>query len=306
MIALSVALAYEWAVKSTVGKGFIMLSFLTRKRFFLFFALAACLLAGAVPATADAFRVLEPGLSLAVISYHTELGSSEELVLLRADPAMVDLDLLISSELGIAPLTPQAWAENYGLSAVINASMYLDNVNTSTGYMRHNGFLNNPRVVTRFGAFFVSGPVAGAKNTELPAAAVLDRDADDWERLLPLYNTVVQNFRIINAQGVVLWTDNNRRHSISALGEDEDGLLYFIHTPGMVSVPELVRLLYGLPIIFTRLMYVEGGHPAALHVQTSRLTRTWAGRYANFISDPAAASPLPNVIVIRRKSASWR
>lgn len=250
---------------------------------------------------AEPFRNLEPGLELAVIPFHSELGSNEELVLVRVDPGVLVLDLFIGSEIGTGPLTPQAWAEAHGLSVVINASMYLGNVDTSTGYMRHRDFLNNPRIGSRFGAFFVAGPKPAAGGLGLPAAAILDREEDNWEELLPLYETVVQNFRIINAQGAILWEDSNRRHSISALGQDDSGLIYFIHTPGLVTVPELVQLLYGLPVKFTRLMYVEGGHPAALHVNTPQFSHTWTGRYANFINDDSAAAPLPNIIAVRRK-----
>ena len=255
---------------------------------------------------ADSSEILESGLELAIIPFNTELGSREDLVILRVDPQEVTLDLLMSSELGIGPLTPEAWAERYDLFAVINASMYLGNANTSTGYMRHGDFVNNGNVAGRFGAFFVAGPkdAATAGGGPHPPAAILDREADDWQELLPLYDTVAQNFRIIDGSGKLLWGAGDKRHSIAALGEDESGFIYFIHTPGMISVPEFVRLLSGLPIKLTRLMYVEGGRPAALHVRTSKLTQTWRGRYAEFLQDDAGTTPLPNVIVVRAKNAS--
>lgn len=248
-------------------------------------------------------ETLEPGLELVIIPFNTELGGRDELVVLRMDPQQVTLDLLMSSELGIKPLTPEAWAESYGLFAVINASMYLGNANTSTGYMRHGDVVNNGNIAARFGAFFVAGPRDAVESGRQapPQAAILDRDADNWQDLLPLYNSVAQNFRIIDGSGKLLWGESDKRHSIAALGEDQSGFIYFIHTPGMVSVPELVRLLSGLPVKFTRLMYVEGGRPAALHVRTSKLTRTWKGRYTDFLQDDAGASQLPNVIVARPK-----
>ena len=269
--------------------------------------LYACLLTQTAPARAETWpelsETLAPGLDLAVVPYNTELGNAEELILLRLDPQAVTLDLLMSSELGIEPLTPEAWAKAYDLYAVINASMYLDNNNTSTGYMRHGEFVNNGKIAARFGAFFVAGPQTSSRpgRAEPPPAAILDREADDWETLLPQYNTVVQNFRIINAEGGVLWGQSDKRHSVAVLGQDKDGFIYFIHTPGLVAVSELVKLLSGLPVKFTRLMYVEGGRPAALHVRTARLTRTWTGRYANFLQDDEGAAPLPNVIVVKAK-----
>ena len=273
--------------------------------FFAFYLLSPGVSLHAEP-WADSREILEPGLELAVIPFNTELGSREDLVILRVDPETVTLDLLMSSELGIEPLTPEAWAESYDLLAVINASMYLGNANTSTGYMRHGDFVNNGNIAGRFGAFFVSGlkDAAGAGAGPHPPAAILDREADDWQDLLPLYDAVAQNFRIIDGNGKLLWGSGDKRHSIAALGEDEAGYIYFIHTPGMISVPELVRLLSGLPIKLTRLMYVEGGRPAALHIRTPKLTRTWRGRYAEFLQDDSGTVPLPNVIVVRAKNAS--
>ncbi len=246
-------------------------------------------------------------MELAVIPFTTELNLSEELAVLRLDPQEATLDLLMSSELGIEPLTPEDWARKYDLAAVINASMYLGNATTSTGYMRHGAFVNNGKIAGRFGAFFVAG-LNSAKSAERPGnsalrrSAILDRDADDWESLLPLYESVAQNFRIIDGKGQVLWADEDKRHSIAALGEDEDGFIYFIHTPALVTVPEFVRALSVLSVRLTRLMYVEGGHPAALHIRTQKLTRTWLGRSANFLQENPASSPLPNVIVVRSKA----
>lgn len=275
--------------------------------------LLVCFFLQVLPASAKSWspqaELLEPGMELAVIPFITELNSSEELAVLRLDPQEATLDLLMSSELGIAPLTPEDWAKKYDLAAVINASMYLGNATTSTGYMRHGSFVNNGKIAARFGAFFVAG-LNSAKSgkppgkSELRRSAILDRDADDWESLLPLYESVAQNFRIIDDSGQVLWGDGDKRHSIAALGEDEDGFLYFIHTPGFVTVPEFVRALSVLSVRFTRLMYVEGGHPAALHIRTQKLTRTWLGRSANFLQENPASSPLPNVIVVRSKADS--
>lgn len=293
-----------------------MKTFYFKKSARLFSGLAllmACLLIRVSPLLAQDWASLRdelaPGMELAVLPFTTELGISEELAILRLDPSTVSFDLLMCSELGISPLSPKDWAEKYDLAAVINASMYLGNGNTSTGYMRHGDFVNNSKIASRFGAFFVTNPRANGAGAQPDQAissanrstAILDRDADDWAALLPFYDSVVQNFRIIDGNGRTLWGDSDKRHSVAVLGEDDQGFIYFIHTPGMVTVPEFVRVLNTLPVKFCRLMYVEGGRPAALHIRTPKLNRTWLGRYANFLQSDDQAVLLPNVIAVRSK-----
>ncbi|MEI3478052.1 MAG: hypothetical protein V8Q84_01855 [Bilophila sp.] len=53
------------------------------------------------------------------------------------------------------------WARRKDLVAAINASMYLPDGVTSTGYLRAGDVINNGRIASLFGAFFVAGPDAG-------------------------------------------------------------------------------------------------------------------------------------------------
>lgn len=79
--------------------------------------------------------------------------------------------------------------------------MYLPDGVTSTGYLRTGETVNNGRVVSKFGAFFVAGP----DSPDLPGADLLDRSTDDWENLLPHYTMVVQNYRMISSDRRLLW-----------------------------------------------------------------------------------------------------
>lgn len=115
---------------------------------------------------APAWTQLEPGLAFGEF----QLNDSEaRLTALRIDPARFDFILCASSQDGRPARALSDWGEQYDLTAAINASMYLPDGSTSTGYMRQGGHVNNKRLVQRFGAFFVARP----DSPNLPPAAIL-------------------------------------------------------------------------------------------------------------------------------------
>ncbi|MDR2727047.1 MAG: hypothetical protein LBC10_03540, partial [Deltaproteobacteria bacterium] len=172
---------------------------------FLLLLIGAALVPGAAPGADPVangvWRALEPGVELAFFTPDMPDSQPINVVAARFDPEHVDFVLLNASRAGkAASLT--GWADNERLIAAINASMYLPDATTSTGYMRNGEHLNNPRIVTKFGAFFVAAPRPGLN---LPQAGILDRQADPWEERLPQYAVVVQNYRLISADGRMLW-----------------------------------------------------------------------------------------------------
>lgn len=214
-------------------------------------------------------------------------------VVLRFDPKLVDFELLMASEQGQAR-TLDDWAQKYGLLAAINASMYLPDGLTSTGYMRRDMHANNSRVGTAFGAFFVAGP----DNEALPPAAVLDRNYDDWENLLPHYKIVIQNFRMITPEGKPLWNGDRRPFSIAAVGQDTEGRILFLHCGQPVMVNDFVEGALAQPLGLERLMYVEGGYQAAMLVNTVAWKQIWTGRYSPLLQIGGLAL-LPNVLGVK-------
>ena len=91
-----------------------------------------------------AWTQLEPGLAFGEF----QLNDSEaRLTALRIDPARFDFILCASSQDGRPARALSDWGEQYDLTAAINASMYLPDGSTSTGYMRQGGHVNNKRLV---------------------------------------------------------------------------------------------------------------------------------------------------------------
>ena len=244
------------------------------------------------------WKTLEDGLQLGQFPAKFAGGSTFEVVILRIDPARFEFTVETASA-GGRPLPLDVWASRRGLVAAVNASMYLQDGITSTGYLRVGEVINNGRIVSRFGAFFVAGP----DSDDLPAANLLDRTSDDWEALLPHYRMVVQNYRMISAERHLLWKAGGPKHSISAVARDGTGAILFILCRQPITGVDFGSLLLALPADIRVVMYTEGGNQAGLLVSTPAHSQIWLGRHhlSDFWSSDGSGDPLPNIIGVRRR-----
>lgn len=241
---------------------------------------------------------LEPGLDFG--EFRLE-GAEFRLTALRIEPERFDFLLCASSADGKGPRALDAWGRERDLVAAINASMYLPDGATSTGYMRGAGHINNPRLVERFGAFFVAGPDSG----DLPPAAIVDRDAPDWKERIAHYDLVIQNYRMINADRRILWSPGGPLYSISAVAQDGAGRILFLHSRAPVEAYAFAQQLLHLPLDVRTVMYVEGGAQAGLLVRSHSLRRELGGVHApSLLVTGNLKALLPNVLGVRRKSGS--
>ena len=249
------------------------------------------------PVPASPWKSLEPGLDYA--EFDREDNSGSTVVVLRFNPASFKFSLHTISEEGPPARTLRQWADKHNLVAAINASMYLPDGSTSTGYMRQGAHVNNSRTVNRFGAFFV----AGTADAALPPAALLDRDTDNWRELLDRYTVVVQNYRMINSQRRILWSPGGPLYSISAVGQDAQGNILFIHCREPIEAYSFASLLLHLPLDIRTVMYVEGGAQAGLALRSGLYSRTWGGRHmADFLVTGNVNAALPNVLGVARRA----
>lgn len=241
---------------------------------------------------------LETGLDFCEIRLNE--GDSK-LTALRIDPEKFDFILGASGKDGESPRTLEKWATDYDLTAAINASMYLPDNLKSTGYMRSGDYINNNRIMERFGAFFVAGP----RKEGLPRATILDRDEKGWKEKLENYDTVIQNYRMTNASRKILWSPGGPLYSISAVAEDGDGRILFLHSRMPLEAYSFVQQLLHLPLDIRTVMYVEGGAQAGLIVHSEKLKRDLAGAHApSFLVSGKVKATIPNIIGIRpRKDA---
>ncbi|MCX4310509.1 MAG: phosphodiester glycosidase family protein [Desulfovibrio sp.] len=240
---------------------------------------------------------LEPGLDFGEFRLDPE---EAKITALRIDPDRFDFLLGSSSRMDGKTRTLGQWARDIDLAAAINASMYLPDGSTSTGYMRHGEHVNNPRIAGRFGAFFVAGP----KRVGLPRAAIIDRDMPDWRKILEDYDLVVQNYRMINSKRRILWSPGGPLYSISAVAQDGKGRILFLHSRSPVEAYSFAQQLLHLPLDVRTVMYVEGGAQAGLLVRTDKLSREISGAHApSLLITGNLKAPLPNILGARRQAS---
>lgn len=271
----------------------------------------ATLALAALSAPALAGQALEPGLELVFFDPDDgrELSAPEtqdglSAVDLVIDPAHFDFTLLCASNLGQEPQSPPDWARAHGLSAVINAGMYQKDGLASTGLLKTRGKANNPKVNSRFGAFFVFDPLEpGVK-----PVTILERPRQDLPPELSKYASVVQNYRMITSRGENLWPPAAETVAVAAVAVDEAGRIHFLHSARPMAVHDFNETLLGLPANLVTAMYVEGGPQAALFLNTPARAGGWGGSLSGSFRPGADARfwPLPNVLGIKKKGAPAR
>lgn len=259
------------------------------------------------------WRQLEPGLEyreFPFIATRYEMPSGEEhppratLRVVRIDPARFEFVLCAASDGGV-PLPLGRWADHAQLVAAINASMYLPDGRTSTGYLRDGGHVNNARHGGRLGAYFLAGPDGLARAAGAPRAAVEDGTRVNMDVLEGHYRLVAQNFRMISADRRIVWAADSRPVAIAAVAQTGDGHILFLHCRQPVEPYVLAQRLLNLPLDVRTVMYVEGGAQAGLLLRSGGLLMELYGRSAAAIllGEPPAPS-LPNVLGIRRRQSA--
>ena len=240
---------------------------------------------------APRWNALEEGLEYAEFSLQSEAGQQASLTVLRIDPELFDFRLYASAAHKHPALTLGQWADSHDLVAAINASMYLPDGVTSTGYMRQDDYINNKRLVRRFGAFFVAGP----RQEGLPRADILTREDPQWQELLEQYRLVIQNYRMINDERRILWSPGGPLYAISAVAEDGTGKILFLHCREPLEAYSFAHALLHLPLDVRTVMYVEGGMQAGLVIRSPGLHQELRGRHlADFWVTGPGPSGLPH------------
>lgn len=231
-------------------------------------------------------------------------GSRGNLVILRTDPAKCEYSLHMASE-NRQRRSLRACADDFGLDAAINAGMFLPDNLKNTGYMRNATHVNNPRIVANFGAFFLAEPV----KKKLPRAVLAEKNelGDKLEQKIADYSIAVQNYRLTNARGEILWPESSESYSISALARDKRGRVMFVAAEYQLSAPDFARVLLLLPLETDLIMYLEGGTQAGLVIRDTgrepgetNSWRIWRGRHGllSGLGGPEEVE-LPNVLGVR-------
>ena len=262
-----------------------------------------------------------PGLELGLsrLPESRDQGAEAVLAVVRVDPARHRFALGMASETGQAHSLAD-WGRKAGMRAGINASMYLPDNRTSTGYMRNGDTLNNKAMGNKLGAFFVAGPRDGSG----PPADIVERETPDWNARLDGYTIVVQNYRLVDSRGKVLWPAGGPMHSIAVVAKDDQGRIAFVLSQEPLTAERFAACLKALPLSLSTVMYVEGGAQAGLflrvdstaekslppsfagatsHPFPNGVIHVWKGRQSLLNTRGNPDAPVPNVIGIKGADA---
>lgn len=258
--------------------------------------LLLCLSLPALAAPPSPWETLAPGVELAEFDAHlkSSVGDSRVTVV-RVDVAVRPVRLLSAALEGHAPEpTAEQWASLHGLLAVTNAGMFHPG-GGPVGQARTEGRELNPTRREDYRTFLVLHP----KEKGLPPARLLDGACDDVESLLPRYGTVLQSIRMVDCRGRNTWQPQPRQWSTAALGIDSRGRLLLLHARSPYRTHDFIEVVRRLPLKLTRMMYLEGGPEASLHVAAPGRTVRRVGSYETGFNENDLNTrywALPNVL----------
>ncbi len=215
--------------------------------------------------------------------------------LVRVDPARYALRLLNAKSEG-HPRPAPTWAREFGLLAVVNASMY-EPSGQSVGLMINGAHVNQSHDVPKMGGYFAFA----ARHSALPPVAAFGRDCPgfDLPRLRADYAVVFQNYRLLDCEGHPLPWKESRVFSAAAIGLDRDGWIVFAHTRAPYAMTEFAKLIAAPELRLAQMFYVEGGPEASLYVEAGGTRVRGIGDYETsfFRREPNEEFwELPNVL----------
>ncbi len=234
----------------------------------------------------------------------TPLGLTVEsagtVTLLRVDLAAYTLRLLNAKTEGRPRRAPE-WARDFGLVAVVNASMY-EPSGQSVGLMINGASVNQAHELTKMGGYFAFSP----RRADLPPVAAVGRDCPgaDVAKLRADYAVVFQNYRLLDCDGRPLAWKEPRVFSAASIGVDKDGRVVFAHSRAPYAMTEFAKLVAAPELRIAQMFYVEGGPEASLYVHAGGVDVRAIGDYEKTFlrrDDNLEFWELPNVLGVVAK-----
>jgi len=250
----------------------------------------------------ESWNELEKGLHLGKFkTKRSSIMGDSIITILRIDPNIHELKLLTASEHHRVMRSAKAWAEDYNLSAVINAGMF-HHGGQNVGFMKNYDHVNNPGFAKSYKAIFAFN----AKDQSVAKAKILDLECDDFQKMKDKYSSFTQSIRMFSCKGKNVWSKDQKMWSVAALGIDGKGNVLFIHSRSPYRMHDFINELNGMgKVNLSRLLYLEGGPEATLHIRNENYNVSMVGSYEtgfNENDDNNREWLLPNVIGVVRKA----
>jgi hypothetical protein len=266
----------------------------------LFFSLLSL---RAVSAASD-WKSLAAGMDLKYVTAKkpSPVGDSR-IVVLRIDPNLWQLEAVGISQTGeSAGHTARAWSHGHKFSAAINAGMFATDYKTHLGYMGSAAHVNNSKVNA-----YQSIAAFDSRDSQSPPFRIFDLDAPGThlQDIQKNYSSAVQNLRLVKRAGLNQWSQQDRKWSEAALGEDDAGRILFIYSRSPFSMHDLNVELLGAGIGLVTAQHLEGGPEAQLYLHVGSVEMELYGSYETSFKENdsnSAAWPVPNILGVRPRS----
>lgn len=250
------------------------------------------------------WKIIAPGLDITYLSTKnkSETGNSQ-ITVVRINPNNWELVFMGRSLTDdLFGKTAREWCESHNLTAAINAGMFhVDNF-THVGYFKYKDHINSKQP-NKYQSVLAFNP----KNEKLnPPIRIYDLDVKGITitNILKDYNSAVQNLRLIKRPGINVWSQQDRKWSESAIGEDKTGNILFIFSRSPFSMHDLNIELLRSGIGIVAAQHLEGGPEAQIYLNTGNYELEQFGSFeTNYLEDDSNIIPwpIPNVLGIRAK-----
>ena len=234
-----------------------------------------------------------------------ELGTAHSTItIVRIDPKLWDLEVLAISRTGDkSGRSARQWSHENDLAVAINAGMFATDYRTHVGYLRIDDHVDNGRF-NKYQSVVAFNP----KKAGLAPYRIFDLDAPGTSKaaILRDYGTVVQNLRLIKRPGENRWSQQKRKWSEAALGEDGSGRILFIYSRTPFSMYDLNRELLALGVDLVAAQHLDGGPEPQLYVNVGDVELEYHGPFATSFKNggKSRARPLPFVLGARPKATT--
>ncbi len=233
------------------------------------------------------------------------IGDSK-IVIVKINPDIYNLNLFSGDEYNHENLTAKEWSERYNLSVVINAGMFQEDYSSNVGYMKQFNYMNNAYINA-----YQSVAAFNPKDSTIENFRIFDIEKlngilqkDSIRDIINNYNSVVQNLRLIKRSKDNRWSQQKKKWSEVALGEDKNGNILLIFCRSPYSMHDLNQMLINLPIDIECAQHLEGGPEASLYIKTNNIELAFNGSYESlFIESNNNTSfwKIPNIIGFTKK-----
>jgi len=246
---------------------------------------------------------IDDGLSIGeFISPSKSIVGDSKITIIKIDPQLYSLRLLCADEQNHSKLTVKEWCGKYKLICAVNAGMFQTDYKSNVGYMKNFDYNNNSKINSKYNSVAAFNPVDSYKDPY----CIFDIDEKDMNAIILDYNTVVQNLRLIKWPARNRWSQQGKKWSEVALGQDKDGNVLFIFSRSPFSMHDFNKILINLPIGILCAQHLEGGPEASLYLKYKETEIELFGSYEtgfNEFDDNNMYWAIPNVIgVIKKKN----